>query len=255
MIFQFSGLSGSGKTTLAGKAKSLLAAKGIKIEVIDGDEYRKVICKDLGFSKEDRQENIRRLAFIANKFSEQGIVAIICAINPYEEIRKEIAATYKNVRSVYISCDLAELIRRDSKGLYQKALLPDGHPDKMYNLTGLGDVFESPVDAHLEIDTGNTDIESSAYQLAHFIETEITGVNIQRVDIVKVRYNTESNGKEKVWRLLVNGKELLVNEIDIRKPSSTSTDWMEEKQCLKHHITVKDCLLHIDEETNKAVLS
>lgn len=255
MILQFCGLSGAGKSTLAEKAKSLLAAKGIKVEIIDGDEYRKIICKDLGFSKEDRQENIRRLAFIANKFSEQGIVAIICAINPYEDIRQEISTLYRNVRTVFIKCDLTELIKRDTKGLYQRALLPDGHPDKIYNLTGMGDTFETPANAHLEIDTKEMDIDASAHQLVHFIETAIKGPAGHRVDTVKVRYNTESNGKEKVWRLLVNGEELLVDEIEIQKSSSTSSDWLEDKQCLKHHITVKDCLLHIDEETNKAFLS
>lgn len=255
MILQFCGLSGAGKTTLAEKAKQLLAPKGIKVEVIDGDEYRKVICKDLGFSKEDRQENIRRLAFIANKFSEQGIVAIICAINPYKDVREEILAIYKKVRTIYINCDLPELIRRDTKGLYQRALLPDGHPDKLYNLTGLGDTFESPVDSHLEINTKELDIDASVHKLIDFIEKEIKGPSIQRVDMVKVRYNTESNGKEKVWRMLVNDEELLVDEIEIQKPSSTSTDWLEEKKCLKHHITVKDCLLYIDKKTNKAILS
>jgi adenylylsulfate kinase len=254
MIVQFCGLSGSGKTTLANKAGTVLRARGMKVEVIDGDEYRKTICKDLGFSKEDRAENIRRLAFIADKFSSQGIIAIICAINPFNEIRKEVAALYRNVHTVFIDCSLEELIKRDTKGLYKKALLPDGHPDKIYNLTGMGDAFETPQHADLVIDTREMDVETSLNKLTDFIETQITGPS-KRINNVKVRYNTESNGVEKVWRLLADGKELLVNEIHIRKPSVTSSDWLEEKQCMKHHITVKDCLLHIDEKTNKATLS
>lgn len=254
MIIQFCGLSGAGKTTLAEKAKAALFAKGIKVEVLDGDEYRKIICKDLGFSKEDRQENIRRLAFIANKFSQHGIVTIICAINPYEDIRREIAGLYKNVHTVFIDCSLDELVKRDTKGLYKRALLPDGHPDKLYNLTGVGDTFEKPEAASLEINTAQMDIDHSVNALMAFITAQLAGPATQ-VDTVKVRYNTESNGKDKIWRLLVNDKELLVDEIDIRKPSITSSDWLEEKQCMKHHITVKDCLLHIDEKTNKAVLS
>src|SRR3954471_9164193 len=124
MIIQFCGLSGSGKTTLAEKVKHLLQEKNIRVEIIDGDEYRKVLCSDLGFSKQDRNTNIRRLAFVAGKLSAHNIVAIICAINPYEEIRKEIAATYKNVHTVFINCSMDELISRDTKGLYKKAHLP-----------------------------------------------------------------------------------------------------------------------------------
>jgi adenylylsulfate kinase len=255
MIVQFCGLSGSGKTTLANRAADFLRAREIKVEIIDGDEYRKTICKDLGFSKEDRAENIRRLAFIADKFSKQGIIAIICAINPFDEVRREVMACYKDVHTVFIDCCLEELIKRDTKGLYKKALLPDGHPDKLYNLTGMGDIFEVPQHASLVINTGEMNIEASLCRLTDFIEAQIAGSAGKRIDTIKVRYNTESNGREKVWRLLVDGKELLVNEIHIRKPSVTSSDWLEEKQCMKHHITVRDCLLHIDEATNKATLS
>jgi len=90
MIIQFCGMSGAGKTTLAEHTKEKLALLGIPLEIIDADEYRKFIIKDLGFSKNDRCENIRRLAFIADKFSKQNITTIICAINPYEEIRQEV---------------------------------------------------------------------------------------------------------------------------------------------------------------------
>lgn len=255
MIIQFCGLSGAGKTTLAEKAKASLTAKGIRTEVLDGDEYRKIVCRDLGFSKNDRQENIRRLAFIANKFSQQGIISIICAINPYEETRKEITALYNNVHTVFINCSLEELVKRDTKGLYRKAFLPDGHPEKLSNLSGVGDVFEKPVSPDLEIDTSRLNLDSSLIRLTDFISLKQSESSAGKIDTIKIRYNTESNGKKNIWRLLVNDKEVLVDAIDIRKPSVTSSDWLEEKQCMKHHITIKDCLLHIDEETNKAILS
>src|SRR5258708_39463337 len=102
MIIQFSGLSGSGKTTLARKAKEYFNSKKIDIEIIDGDEYRKFLCSDLGYTKEDRNTNIRRLAFVAGRLSQYNIIPIICAINPYEEIRKEVAITYYDVKTIYV---------------------------------------------------------------------------------------------------------------------------------------------------------
>src|ERR1700679_4165793 len=115
MIIQLCGLSGAGKTTIAQKVKQLLAESGIVTEVIDGDEYRKELCADLGFSKAHRNENIRRLAFVANKLSQYNVFSIICAINPYEDVRKEIAAKYGNVKTVYINCDMTSLDKRDTK--------------------------------------------------------------------------------------------------------------------------------------------
>src|SRR5688500_9708022 len=130
MIIQFCGLSGSGKTMLANKAKEYFNKQKINIEILDGDEYRRCLCSDLGFTKEDRHTNIRRLAFVADRFSQYDIIPVICAINPYENIRQEVTVTYANVKTVYIKCSLEELIRRDTKGMYAKALLPDGHDQK-----------------------------------------------------------------------------------------------------------------------------
>lgn len=169
MIVQFCGMSGSGKTTLATSVRRVLEAQGVKVEVIDGDEYRKVLCADLGFSKADRNTNIRRLAFVASKLSQHDVVAIICAINPYEDIRQEISATYPNVKTVFIDCDMETLIARDTKGLYKKALLPDGHPDKITNLTGVNDPFEKPIRPDLTIDSGKETVAASTEKLAQFI--------------------------------------------------------------------------------------
>jgi adenylylsulfate kinase len=169
MIIQFCGLSGSGKTTLAESVKSLLQKEGINVEIIDGDQYRKELCADLGFSKEDRNRNIRRLAFVASKLSQYDIVAMICAINPYEDIRQEVASKYSNVRTVLIKCSLETLIRRDTKGLYKKALLPQGHPDKINNLTGVNDPFDTPAQPDLVIDTDIDTIEEATRKLADFI--------------------------------------------------------------------------------------
>jgi adenylylsulfate kinase len=170
MIIQFCGMSGAGKTTLAEHTKEKLALLGIPLEIIDADEYRKFIIKDLGFSKNDRCENIRRLAFIANKFSKQNITTIICAINPYEEIRQEVKNKYDNVKTVFINCEITELIKRDTKGLYKKALLPENHKDKIHNLTGINDPFEIPEKPDLIINTGKEDINKSTESLLNFIK-------------------------------------------------------------------------------------
>ncbi len=173
MIIQFCGLSGSGKTTLAKKVKEYFDTTQTNIEIIDGDEYRHNLCKDLGFSKEDRHTNIRRLAFVAGKLAKYNVIPIICAISPYEEIRKEIATTYPDVKTIFIKCSLAELIHRDTKGMYAKAMLPDGHAEKINNLTGVNDPFEIPESPDLIIETDKESAEDSARKLIDFIESLI----------------------------------------------------------------------------------
>ena len=169
MIIQLCGLSGAGKSTLSELVKKKLQEYGVPAEIIDGDDYRKMLCRDLGFSKADRCENIRRLGFVANKLAEHGIVAIICAINPYNEVRAELASRYKNVQTVFIDCPVPALIKRDTKGLYKKALLPDGHPDKIVNLTGVNDPFDIPANPDLYINTGRKKKDVCAAELFSFV--------------------------------------------------------------------------------------
>jgi adenylylsulfate kinase len=175
MIIQFCGLSGSGKTTIAVKVKELLTARSIPVEIIDGDEYRKILCADLGFSREDRNTNIRRLAFVAGKLSSYKIVTLICAINPYESVRLEVKANYPDVTTVYIDCGMEELIKRDTKGLYKKAMLPEGHPEKVHNLTGVNDPFDIPQNPDLVIKSDIEGSEESAKKLMDFIIARISG--------------------------------------------------------------------------------
>ena len=173
MILLFCGLSGAGKSTLAEKVRHKLASEDIFIEIIDADEYRQRLFKDLGFSMEDRFENIRRLGFIANKFSSHNIITIISAINPYDSIRKELVRTYKNVKVVHIDCDIDVLIDRDTKGLYKRALLPEGHPDKLSNLTGINDPFEAPALPELYINTDTMGIKECVNEIRSFIVRNI----------------------------------------------------------------------------------
>ena len=169
MIIQFCGLSGSGKSTIAQLVKTNLEHKHIPVEIIDGDEYRKVLCSDLGFSKEDRNTNIRRLAFVASKLSSHNIVTIICAINPYDDIRNEVRATYPDVKTVFIDCSLDVLVSRDTKGLYKKSMLPNDHPEKIHNLTGVNDPFDRPTQIDLLIKSDSETPEQSANKLVDYI--------------------------------------------------------------------------------------
>jgi adenylylsulfate kinase len=173
MILLFCGLSGAGKTTLAGRVKSKLAGDEIPVEIIDADQYRQRLFKDLAYSKEDRFENIRRLGFIADKFSSHRIITIVSAINPYDEIRKELVNTYNGVKIIHLDCDIDRLIKRDTKGLYKKALLPDGHPDKISNMTGINDPFEIPESPDLYINTSIMNIRQSTNEVYSFIMQNI----------------------------------------------------------------------------------
>ena len=139
------------------------------VEVIDGDEYRAGLCSDLGFSKEDRNTNIRRLGFVSKVLARNNVISIIAAINPYDDVRSELDALGPNVKTVYVKCDLGTLKKRDTKGLYKKALLPDGDPDKIYNFTGISDPFEEPSNPDLTIETNLELLQESARKLEKFI--------------------------------------------------------------------------------------
>ncbi|MFN8255869.1 MAG: adenylyl-sulfate kinase [Bacteroidales bacterium] len=170
MVFiQFTGLSGAGKTTLTILVRNELLKSGYKVEMIDGDEYRKNLCSDLGFSKEDRMRNIRRLGFVGKILLRNEIIVLLSAINPYEEIRKEIKNMAPDIFTVWINCSLEMLIQRDTKGMYHRAMLPDGHPDKIYNLTGVNDPFEIPENPDLIVNTHLETIEESKEKILQFI--------------------------------------------------------------------------------------
>jgi adenylylsulfate kinase len=173
MLIQLFGLSGAGKTTLAKAVKSELISKNFKVEIIDGDEYRKVICRDLSFSKDDRMENIRRLGFIGNILARNGVIAILSAISPYEAVREELKSKYQNVYTIWLECPIDELIKRDTKGLYYRALLPENDPEKINNLTGINDAFEIPVNPDLVINTSENDLNEAKSKLLNFIYGKI----------------------------------------------------------------------------------
>ena len=170
MIILLCGLSGAGKTTLANSVKNSLTGAAILTEIIDADEYRQKLFTDLKYSKADRFENVRRLGFIADKFSTHDIVTIISAIMPYDDMRRELMETYDGVKLVHIDCPLQTLMDRDTKGLYRRALLPDGHPQRLCNLSGVNDPFQPPHSPDVYINTQTTGIAECTAQLSAYIQ-------------------------------------------------------------------------------------
>jgi adenylyl-sulfate kinase len=135
----FTGLSGSGKTTVAELLEQRLLVLGAKVEVLDGDIVRTHLSKGLGFSEEDRNENIRRIGFVAEILSRNGVIVIVAAISPYRAAREEVRARIPDFVEVYFDCPLEVLVQRDVKGLYKKALA--GEID---HFTGISDPYEPP---------------------------------------------------------------------------------------------------------------
>ena len=167
-IIQFTGLSGAGKTTLSNALLDWGNQHNLKIKLIDGDVYRQTLCKDLGFSKADRLENISRLGALAWSVSKDYDFIFIAAINPYQEGRDNLKNRH-NALLIWLKCDLNTLIQRDTKGLYRKALLPDTHADKIHNLTGLNDTFDEPENADLMLDTDALSPEETVALTTRFL--------------------------------------------------------------------------------------
>lgn len=172
IIVQFCGLSGSGKTTLANAVSHRFEKDGVKVMVLDGDHYRQTLCKDLGFSKADRLENVKRIAAEAERLRPEYDVLILSVINPFKTGRDYIRLAHQ-AEVIWIKCELETLIKRDTKGLYYKAMLPDEHLEKIHNLTGVNDVFEAPAKAALIIETTGTPLEVCIDQLTFFLKQRI----------------------------------------------------------------------------------
>ena len=161
----FTGLSGAGKSTLAERVRDILLERGVKVEVLDGDEVRTNLSKGLGFSKEDRDTNIRRIGWVCNLLTRNDVVAIAAAISPYRQIRDENRALIGRFVEVYCKCDIDTLKGRDPKGLYEKALRGE-----IKNFTGVDDPYESPEKAEVVIDTSCESIDDSVRKIIATLE-------------------------------------------------------------------------------------
>lgn len=158
----FTGLSGAGKSTIATLVSQELLARHVAVEVLDGDEVRTNLSKGLGFSKEDRDTNIKRIGYVAGLLSRHGVIAITAAISPYRQTRDDVRRSIANFLEVYVRCPIEVCMARDVKGLYEKALA-----GKIRHFTGIDDPYEEPLHPDLVIDTHleNSD-ESAAKVLA-----------------------------------------------------------------------------------------
>ncbi|OQY99808.1 MAG: adenylyl-sulfate kinase [Chloroflexi bacterium UTCFX4] len=161
----FTGLSGAGKTTVSRVIEQELRARGMKVEVLDGDVVRENLSKGLGFSKEDRDTNIRRIGWVCEVLSRNGVVAIAAAISPYREIRDEIRGKIENFVEVYAECPIPVLAERDVKGLYKKALAGE-----IKNFTGVSDPYEAPLNPEVTYHSDKETVQESAQKILRTLE-------------------------------------------------------------------------------------
>ncbi|HEY8475368.1 MAG TPA: adenylyl-sulfate kinase [Chloroflexota bacterium] len=159
------GLSGAGKSTIAERLTAVLRQRGRKVEVLDGDVVRQNLSKGLGFSKEDRDTNIRRIGFVCKLLTRNGVVAISAAISPYREVREEVRREIGDFLEVYVKCPIEELVRRDVKGLYARALRGE-----IPNFTGVSDPYEEPLHPDVVVETDRETVEESVAKIVAALE-------------------------------------------------------------------------------------
>ena len=162
----FTGLSGAGKSTLSQAVGDELRRRGHAVERLDGDEVRQRLSRGLGFSKEDRDENIRRIGFVARLLSRSGAVAIAAAISPYRELRDEIRREHDApFVEIFVECPLDALVKRDPKGLYAKALRGE-----IANFSGISDPYEPPASPEITVHTDRETVDASRDAILRWLE-------------------------------------------------------------------------------------
>jgi adenylylsulfate kinase len=150
------GLSGAGKSTIANALEQRLKDLNRTVEVLDGDVVRTNLSYGLGFSKEDRDTNIRRIGFVCKLLTRNGVITIAAAISPYREVRQEVRLDIGNFVEVFVQCPMDELVQRDVKGLYAKALRGE-----IANFTGVSDPYEEPLDPEVTVNTQLDSVDQS----------------------------------------------------------------------------------------------
>jgi adenylylsulfate kinase len=169
-LMWFTGLSGSGKSTIANVVEQELFKLGIKTYILDGDNIRKGINSDLTFSPEDRTENIRRIAEVANLMVDSGLVVLAAFVSPYKKDRENIKNIVKDVNfvEIYVNTSVEECERRDVKGLYKKA-----RAGEIKNMTGISAPYEAPENPNVEIKTENASVEQAVNQVIDYIKPKL----------------------------------------------------------------------------------
>ncbi|MEQ9670693.1 adenylyl-sulfate kinase [Coleofasciculus sp. G2-EDA-02] len=161
----FTGLSGAGKTTITQALAKTLQDKECKLEVLDGDIVRQNLTKGLGFSKEDRDENIRRIGFVSHLLTRNGVVVLVSAISPYREIREEVRQKIGDFLEVYVNAPLATCEERDVKGLYKRA-----RAGEIIGFTGIDDPYEPPLNPEVECRTDQEELSESVAKVLQKLE-------------------------------------------------------------------------------------
>jgi adenylylsulfate kinase len=156
MTLWFTGLPCSGKTTVSEQVYKRLQQTGAKVELLDGDIVRQRLTKGLGFSKEDRDENIRRIGFVCYLLTRNGVIAMAAAISPYRAVRDELRSLIGSFLEIYVDCPLEVCKRRDVKGMYKKALAGE-----LAHFTGVSDPYEEPLNPDLILRTNEETLEES----------------------------------------------------------------------------------------------
>jgi len=168
MVIWFTGLSGAGKTALSRSVSLQLTAGGNKVEILDGDEVRESLSRGLGFCREDRDENVRRIGFVARLLARNGVVVLVSAISPYRQSRDDVRRAVERDElpfvEVLIRAPIDVLIERDPKGLYKKALAGE-----IRNFTGISDPYEEPESPGLVVDSSSESVGESTARLMSFL--------------------------------------------------------------------------------------
>jgi adenylylsulfate kinase len=183
----FTGLSGAGKSTLAQTLEQRFRTLGYKTEVLDGDVVRTYLSKGLGFSREDRNANIKRIAFVCNLLTRNGVICISAAISPYREAREWARQQIGEFVEVYVKCPIEVCCQRDVKGLYKLV-----HEGKIKGFTGIDDPYEEPENPELVVETDKETIEESVVRIL---------AKLEELGYVELEEEHEENKKIAVGRL------------------------------------------------------
>jgi adenylylsulfate kinase len=161
----FTGLSGSGKSTIARALEAQIRELGCKMEVLDGDIVRTNLTKGLGFSKEDRDENIRRIGFVSHLLTRNGVIVLVSAISPYRDIRDEVRDRVGDFMEVFVDAPLDVCEERDVKGLYKRA-----RAGEIKQFTGIDDPYEAPLNPEVHCETHQETLEQSVAKVMAKLE-------------------------------------------------------------------------------------
>lgn len=218
LILWLTGLSGSGKTTIAKGLERKLKENGCLVEVLDGDVIRTNLSKGLGFSREDREINMRRIGFVANLLSRNGVVVIVAAISPYRAIRDELRRTTENFVEVYVNAPLEVCEDRDVKGLYAMA-----RSGEIRAFTGIDDPYEEPLNPEIVCYTSQESIKKSIAKVI---------VELERLDYIEKTPSQQSEMQIR-WKCIICGTSYKEYEVFLNEQPLGVISWSSSSDASK----------------------